>query len=85
LLLAKFHFVLKMDAPSLQPSLSYSMAEGLIIQRERTKILETCVLLLSKDATLSGATSVTEPGNISIVTFCSLLQRADKLTVGNIR
>lgn len=73
MLRAKFHFVLKMDAPSLQPSLSYSMAEGLIIQRDGTKILETCVLLLSKDAMLSRAASVAEPGNISIVTFCSLL------------
>ena len=38
--------------------LSYTLTTGLIIQRDRTKILETCMALLSKDVLLSCAASV---------------------------
>jgi len=43
---------------------SYTLSTGLIIQRDRTKILETCMVLLSKDTMLSCVASVVEPGDI---------------------
>jgi len=54
-----------MDAPRIYNlPLSYTLSTGLIIQRDRTEILETCMVLLSKDSMLSCVASVVEPADV---------------------
>jgi len=53
-----------MDAPEFTTFHFHALTTGLIIQIDRTKILETCMLLLSKDAMLSCVASNLEPADI---------------------